>query len=314
MRARDEQGIALLTVLLMVAVMAAIAVGVLDDIRFSVRRTANAQSVSQARWYALGAETLARRELARGAPAGLLGVWRSYPVEGGVIQARLDDAGDCFNLNSLVEGAPEHWVRRETALSQYRALLAALNLPQSQALSLSEALADWMDTDSGRTTAGAEDEAYAGYRTSGTLLSEVSELRAVKGYDAKVYDLIRPYVCALPAAEISRLNINTLAPEKAVLLSVVTGGAVTPDAARALLAARPAGGWPSLQVFLAQTALQGAASRPGAQLGQLGVATRWFGLTARVDYDGGAALMTSLLEQPGEGPVRLRARRWTADE
>ena len=66
MSGRDEQGVALLTVLLMVAVMAAIAVAVLDDIRFSVRRTANAQTTAQARWYALGAETLARRELEYG--------------------------------------------------------------------------------------------------------------------------------------------------------------------------------------------------------------------------------------------------------
>lgn len=45
---------ALLTVLLLVAVMAAVAVLVLDDIRFSVRRTMNAETQSQAQWYAAG--------------------------------------------------------------------------------------------------------------------------------------------------------------------------------------------------------------------------------------------------------------------
>ena len=309
MSGRDEQGVALLTVLLMVAVMAAIAVAVLDDIRFSVRRTANAQTTAQARWYALGAETLARRELAHGAPASVLGVWRSYPVEGGVIRARLDDGGACFNLNSLVEGAPGHWVRREPALVQYRALLTGLGLPAGQALSLSETLTDWIDSDGGRNPSGAEDESYDGYRTAGTLLSEVSELRAVKGYDARAYDLIRPYVCALPVAEMTRLNINILPPERALLLSVVTGGALTPEAARAALAARPVEGWANPQAMPALS--QVARTAP---LGQLSVQTRWFELTARVDYGGGAALMTSLLEQPGEGPVRLRARRWTADE
>ena len=48
MRRPDEKGAALLTVLLLVAVMSIIAVSVLDDIRFGVRRTANATGRGQA--------------------------------------------------------------------------------------------------------------------------------------------------------------------------------------------------------------------------------------------------------------------------
>ena len=65
MRRRREEGAALLTVLLLVAVMSALAVGVLDDIRFGLKRTANAETIGQAQWYALGAETVARARLAR---------------------------------------------------------------------------------------------------------------------------------------------------------------------------------------------------------------------------------------------------------
>ena len=63
-RAADRQGMALLTVLLLVAVMAAVAVLILDDIRFSVRRTTNVETQAQAQWYAAGAEALARRQIA----------------------------------------------------------------------------------------------------------------------------------------------------------------------------------------------------------------------------------------------------------
>ena len=38
----SREGLALLTVLLLVAVMAVVAVAILDDVRFSVRRTTNA--------------------------------------------------------------------------------------------------------------------------------------------------------------------------------------------------------------------------------------------------------------------------------
>ncbi|MFY8139424.1 MAG: type II secretion system minor pseudopilin GspK, partial [Caulobacter sp.] len=64
MRRADENGAALLTVLLLVAVMSVIAVGVLDDIRFGVHRTANATGRNQAQLYALGAEELARARIA----------------------------------------------------------------------------------------------------------------------------------------------------------------------------------------------------------------------------------------------------------
>ena len=65
MKRTREEGAALLTVLLLVAVMSALAVAVLDDIRFGLKRTANAETVGQAQWYALGAETVARARLAR---------------------------------------------------------------------------------------------------------------------------------------------------------------------------------------------------------------------------------------------------------
>ena len=60
----SREGMALLTVLLLVAVMAVVAVDILDDVRFSVRRTTNAETQAQAQWYAAGAESLARRQIA----------------------------------------------------------------------------------------------------------------------------------------------------------------------------------------------------------------------------------------------------------
>ncbi len=59
----DERGFALLIVLLLVGLLAALAVAVLDDIRFAIRRNENAKTQSQAQWYALGAESLAKARL-----------------------------------------------------------------------------------------------------------------------------------------------------------------------------------------------------------------------------------------------------------
>jgi general secretion pathway protein K len=91
---------ALLTVLLLVAVMSAVAVAILDDVRFSVRRTANVEFQSQAQWYAAGAENLAlgqiTRLLARGSGrTPLEPAWNgrpmSYPIDGGSLTATVTD-------------------------------------------------------------------------------------------------------------------------------------------------------------------------------------------------------------------------------
>ncbi len=325
MRRRREEGAALLTVLLLVAVMSALAVGVLDDIRFGLRRTANAETIGQAQWYALGAEAVARARLARLAgldpqrtPAGdWNGRWLLYPIDNGVIRARIADAGTCFNLNSVVQGASEQWGRRELGLHQFIALLRALEVSPRDAESLAEALADWIDTDGARTTLGGEDDSYVNaappYRTAGTLLSEVSELRAVRGFTPEIYARIRPFVCALPTADLSPININLLEAGNAVLLTMLMDGRLDPRAAAALIESRPDGGWRTVDEFWSNPVLTEHLP-PDAALDQVSLRTRFFSLQAEVDYAGSEAVMTSLFEHQAGGPIRLAARRWTLEE
>ena len=209
---RAREGMALLTVLLMVAVMAAVAAAVLDDVRFSLRRATNADQMGQAQWYAIGAEALARKRLARLArqnPARtpFQPEWNGRPLafptdEGGAMSAVIRDGQACFNLNGVVQGGPGTWVARPRAAAQLVALGRAVGLDEGRMRAVAEALTDWIDSDSTALPRGAEDAAYAAmprpYRTSGTLLTEVSELRAVKGVDAEVYARLRPHLCALP--------------------------------------------------------------------------------------------------------------------
>ncbi|MFP7722889.1 type II secretion system minor pseudopilin GspK [Lysobacter sp. A3-1-A15] len=330
---KRQRGVALLTVLLLVAVMTALVVAVLDDIRFGLRRTANAQAVAQAQRYALGAETLARLQidrLARRDPTRttLEGQWNGrpfvFPLGGGttgepegMISARVSDASACFNLNSVVEGVPGMWLRRELGIGQYIALLEALDFAPGQARAMADALADWIDSDLQRSPAGAEDPQYAlrgdGYRTGGTLLAETSELRAVAGYDPATYARIRPHVCALPDTALSPININTLQQDDAVLLTMLTGGALPLARARAVIAARPDDGWSAHEAFWAQPALAGIAV-PNAVLSQLALRTRYFDLHAQVEYDNAQVVLTALFDHRAPGDTRLAARRWTTHE
>ena len=322
MRRRDEQGAALITVLLLVAVMSVLAVALLDDIRFGIRRAVNAGENGQAQWYALGAEAIAQARIAAlgDGRTSLMGAWPdrvfTYPLDQGRMELRLADAGACFNLNSVVEGAGEMLQRRDQGAAQFTTLLLALGFSDQDALALTAALVDFIDSDALREPAGAEDEAYAQAafprRTSGTLMAEASELRGLQGVSEDVYQRLRPYICALPINDLSRINVNILPPQKAVLLTAVTDGRLLPADAARLIALRPADGWRS------DTDLR--AAPPVAALGgsgglgqQVGLVTRFFRLEADVRHGDGEMLSSSLFEKNGR-EVRLVSRRWGAEE
>ncbi|MDH5832872.1 type II secretion system minor pseudopilin GspK [Luteimonas kalidii] len=315
-------GAALLTVLLLVAVMSVLLTAVLDDIRFGLRRTGNAQAMAQAQWYALGSEELARariHQLDRGdGRTTLEGGWNGrpfvFPIDGGTMRIRLDDASACFNLNSVVEGAVGQWARREAGVRQYLALMQALGYSPVQAGAMADALVDWIDSDQSPSPAGGEDAAYAhrgpGYRTSGALLAEVSELRAIAGYDAAGYARLRPHVCAQPDSALSPLNPNTLGPDDAPLLAMLSDNTLDPAGARRVIAARPPGGWRDVPAFAQAIAVP----LPDHVLQQLRLRTRYFALRTEVEYDGAEVVLSALLDADTAGPVRLVARRWTPDE
>ena len=145
------------------------------------------------------------------------------------------------------------------------------------------------------------------------MLADVSEMRAVAGMDDGLYRRLRPYVCALPTTRLSAINVNTLRPDQAPLLTMLTRGALGPQAAKTAIAARPATGWASADAFWAQPALQDFTPDDETRA-QATLLTRFFDLTVDVDYGGAHAVRTALLYAAPEGGVRTVIRRWIPEE
>lgn len=284
-----ERGAALLSVLLLVAVMAVIAAVMLDRMNLAARLAGNGQAMLQARLYSASAERIATARIGQLVaanknrtvdPAGMLGRDTPLPLARGTVIARIEDGGNCFNVNSLVAGSAEQLSFRPSAQTQLRALMLSLEIPENEAIPLSDAMVDWIDTDNQPQINGAEDSAYAGvavpYRTAGRLIVDLSELRAVKGMSPQIFTRLRPWLCALPPAELSPINVNTLRPEQARLIAMLAPQAVPVDRAQQLIMARPPQGVAAVADFLKPMTGGNATLFGPEAIGQLQTRSRWF--------------------------------------
>ncbi len=319
---------ALLTVLMLVAVMGALTATALETINRSVRMAGNSRIATQARYYLLGAEMMALERISTlvgmsGETLTLAGGWNGRefvfptPDKAGTIRARVSDGGNCFNLNSVADGASPTTLRaRPRGIAQFTALMTTLGISDAEARRAAATLADWIDADNVPMTLGGEDEAYArlspAYLAANTMLAEVSELRAVAGITPEIYEVVRPWVCALPTTELSPINVNTLEAAQAPLLTMILPGRLSPDAARQVMASRPAAGWTDVLDFWDHPAL--AALNPASEeLEQVKLTSRWFALEIDVDVAGYALTETALLDVARDR-ARVAERRWTVEE
>jgi general secretion pathway protein K len=321
-----ETGAALLTVLIVVGVIGAIAAVTFDQLRLATMLATNNTSLEQARGFAMVAETLATARIdallaASPARTTLAGGWQGrptvVPLPAGAARLVVRDGGNCFNLNSLVvTSARNTLASRPVAIDQFVQLMTGLGIPAGQARRVAASAADWIDSDQVPNPGGAEDPTYVrrtpGYRTGDTFMAEASELRAVNGVTPAIYDRLQPWLCALPLAEMSPININTLTTEQAPLLAMLVPTAMSDTTARRILAQRPGGGWPSVTAFW-NTPLLRDYEPEGDVLRQPQVRTTWFALDLAIDA-GDAELRQSSLIDARRTPVSLASRRWTEAE
>ncbi len=323
----SERGAALLAVLVLVVIMAAIAAGAFERLRLSTAMAMNGAALDQARGYALGIEDLLalRIDDLAGQDAyvtTLAGDWngteRRIPLPGaGLATGTVRDGGNCFNLNSLVQGdVAATRVQRPAAIEQFVSLMVVLGLPEPTARRVAAGTADWIDSDDQPSPQGAEDSAYSGsepaYRTGNTLLADPSELRAVAGVTPEIYRALRPYLCALPAADMSPINVNTLLPNDAPLLAMFAPGKTRVDRARGLIGARPPAGWRNTYDFWRSAELAGLETSADP-MSQLQLKTHWFTIDLSVAFQDSEMEEWALVDAR-LSPAKVVARRWGGGE
>jgi len=217
----SERGIALVTVLLVVALLTTLVTDFIYRSYISSSRAANFRDSARASLLARDGVTLAR--------AGLEELTRKDPFlvmdEGGMVFSKTVAEGLRIDVRATDERSrvsariayPLTGVIEPKAHGSYSRLLKAVRISDA---SLVDALADWIDNDSSPRPWGAEEHHYKAlstpYKPRNNYVESVDELRLVKGYDSEVLNAIGQYVTPYNAEGL--ININT-AP-KPVLMSL----------------------------------------------------------------------------------------------
>jgi general secretion pathway protein K len=221
----SQRGVALITAVLMVALATILAVeigfaGYLDQ-----RRSATLFALDQGFMVALGAEAWAadalREDLEQSKTDHPAERWATpippLPIDGGEVEGVVEDMTGRFNLNSLVrsDGTVD-----EDAVQRLERILDALGLETRWAM----IFADWLDADAvPGFPDGAEDGIYNArippYRTPNMPITRTSELLALAEFGLERYQILEPYVAALPIG--TKLNVCSAS---GVVLDALTEG------------------------------------------------------------------------------------------
>lgn len=289
-----QQGMVLLMVLLIFAVVAMIAANMVERQAVDIERAQTLFSQQQARQFALGAESATRTGLyldwkANSQLDHALEEWaqpRTFPLDPGVIEIHLADLQGRFNLNSMLPGGSV-----SVYTQRFRNLLNLLGAD----VTIADRWQKWLDPNSNVDNQYLSQE--PGYRPAYAECKHTSELMLIEGVDLAVYAMLEPYIACLPAS--AQLNVNTASDF--VLASIDSRLNLT-DAAQ-LVAGRGSAGYASVDDFMTSNTIanlsKGSSGRTTSgrdtddadqtqalNAADFSVFTQYFEMFARVDLNG----------------------------
>jgi general secretion pathway protein K len=309
-----------------VALAATIAAEMAANLMVQVQRAQNIQTHQQAKWYSYGAEELIKKvliETKKKDPDKIhLGqTWAReevpYPVDNGTLSGEVTDLQACLNLNALAAPKDNNQSGKTIKTNIAHAALLELlknieDLPLEESEdALADSLYDWVDKDSITFGSGAEEDEYMSrqtpYLTANNLLASVSELRVIKGFNPLVMEKLLPYVCVIPGNIELKINVNTIKPEQALLLSALVEG-LSESGAEAVISARPEKGFDTVDEFYTEVANQGS-SKSSKSNELFTVDSNYFKLRAKAEFDERLFTMTSII-QINQGQATILARKF----
>ena len=305
-----QNGIALITAILVVAIAALASTALLVSANLAIHRTTALRDTEQGGWLARGVESwvlgILKQDAEDNDHDGLDEAWAQpvdyLPVDQGFVRGQVMDAQGRFNLNNLA-------VANTTLYQeQFARLLESLDsaaLPQV----LVANIRDWIDPDQTPTPpSGAEDSVYLNrplpYRTADAPFASVTELLAVDGVTAELYKALmtqcpivpdgppRPCITALRGAQATDINVNT-ASER--ILQTLSNPPPDPAALQQFLRERVEQPDKDKNTFMQRNIYAGAVTPP------IAVSSKHFLLQGEVVVGSSRVALYSLILRPDPG-------------
>lgn len=277
-----QRGIALITVILIVALATTVASFVAWRQQVWTRQVENLRDAAQAAAVARAgvdwAGAILSEDRRKNQSDHLNEAWAqqvALPVERGRVAGGILDAQARFNLNNLVRNGQSSL----TDIAAFQRLLTTLEFSADAANRLTEALIDWLDADNLPYGASDTESAYylalpQPYLVANRALVDLAELGLVRGFDQAVVDKLAPWVSVLPLP--TPVNINTASAE--VIAAVIPG--YTLDDARHWVTERGDGSQ-TLAEFRGKLSV---AQALGLQENLLSVASEYFQVDLHVEF------------------------------
>lgn len=301
-----ESGLALVTILIMVALVSVLAITSIKQHYLATIRSAFFLEQEQLTQYILGGEAHARHLLRadtinnnkRGGSSAVK-TWHQwsepFKIEGGTLSMQIEDMQALFNLNSL-----DHYESQE----QFRRLLESLALD----VNLVELASDWLDKNQRPRAGGAEDLDYLlakpPHRAADRFFYSTSELEIlsqktqITAPDALAR--LRARVVALPVSLALKINVNTADP---FVLKAVLPGLSEADI-KSILQRK--------KLYTKTSELITDYPSLASSAGNLTFISNFFRVNLRCDYRGRRALASSLIyRHPKTGATEILARSFS---
>ncbi len=221
---KATQGIALITVLWVTALMAVVVGSLSASVRSETSIASNMLRLSQAKNAAIGGIYLASYHLMQLQPD------LRWKANGSVSERKI---GDSIVRMSIVDEAGKvdlNFVQ----LDLLRKLLIAAQVEEDKVDMIADAILDWRDTDNFTRLNGAEDNEYelAGYPygSKDGLFESIDELKLVLGVDQPLFDRLKDSVTVYS----KRSDVNPALAPRTVMLAITNNDVETVDTYMAL--------------------------------------------------------------------------------
>ena len=285
---RRQRGLVLLMAMLIVVIATTLAVSIMHEEKFTIRKSAHIQRMDRAALYAVGLEDWAQIYLRQDSEDSKIDSldedWAigipGLPIEGGYLAGYMEDEQAKFNLNSIVIS--------EIALNRFRRLCDNLEVDDQ----FIPALMDWIDQDFDIRYPDGMEENYEDYRVANRELVDISELLLVHNVTPEIYEKLQTHITALPGT--STLNVNTLS--EAVFLSLAPDLDVSK-----FIKQREEEAFESIEEFIERLQVP-------VEIDGLSVDTRYFRAYGQVVQGEQTLNLASLIYRDKEGKTRVISR------